>query len=90
MGCDSQLETCGPYSGQARTHGEDFQRIWISQDPATQAAYKRVTGEAPSRFEGSVNLPVEIINWKEADDYCKTIGGPPSDRSRVGVRRPRR
>jgi formylglycine-generating enzyme required for sulfatase activity/uncharacterized protein len=49
--------------------------FWIGQDPATQAAYQRVTGRDPSRFEGSPELPVESINWKEAEDYCRAASG---------------
>ncbi|HEY3741007.1 MAG TPA: SUMF1/EgtB/PvdO family nonheme iron enzyme [Bryobacteraceae bacterium] len=49
--------------------------FWLTQDPVTQAAYQHVTGQNPSRFAGSPDLPVESINWQQAVDYCRAIGG---------------
>jgi formylglycine-generating enzyme required for sulfatase activity len=40
----------------------------------TQQAYHRVTGQNPSRFKGA-NLPVEQVDWNEAQAYCAVIGG---------------
>jgi hypothetical protein len=48
--------------------------LWLGKTPVTQAAYQRVTGQKPSNFDGA-NLPVEMIAWKEADAYCRAIGG---------------
>jgi formylglycine-generating enzyme required for sulfatase activity len=47
---------------------------WIGQTPVTQEAYARVTGKNPSHFKGA-KLPVESVNWGEAQAYCQAIGG---------------
>jgi formylglycine-generating enzyme required for sulfatase activity len=33
-----------------------------------------VTGQDPSHFKGA-NLPVETVNWSDAQSYCSAIGG---------------
>jgi len=48
--------------------------FWLGQTPVTQQAYQRVTGQNPSNLKGA-NLPVENVNWDEAQAYCAAIGG---------------
>ena len=48
--------------------------FWLGQTPVTQQAFQRVTGQSPSYFKGA-NLPVESVNWDEAQSYCQAIGG---------------
>jgi formylglycine-generating enzyme required for sulfatase activity len=48
--------------------------FWLGQTDVTQAAYQRVIGSNPSHFKGE-NLPVETVNWDEAQSYCRAIGG---------------
>lgn len=48
--------------------------FWLGQTPVTQAAYQRVTNENPSHFKGD-QLPVEMVSWNEAENYCRSIGG---------------
>jgi sulfatase modifying factor 1 len=40
----------------------------------TQAAWANVKGGSPSRFKGD-QLPVESVDWAQAGEYCKAIGG---------------
>jgi formylglycine-generating enzyme required for sulfatase activity len=40
----------------------------------TQAAWKRVMNSDPSHFKGD-QLPVDSVNWYDAGNYCKAIGG---------------
>jgi formylglycine-generating enzyme required for sulfatase activity len=47
---------------------------WISKYPVTQAQYKAITGNNPSRFKGD-NKPVEQVTWNDADAFCKAVGG---------------
>jgi formylglycine-generating enzyme required for sulfatase activity len=47
--------------------------FWMGQTDVTQEAYQRVTGNNPSNFKGA-RLPVETINWNEAQSYCQAIG----------------
>jgi len=53
--------------------------------PSTQQAYQRVTGKTPASHKGA-NLPVEEVDWNEAQAYCKAIGGRAADRSGVEYR----
>ena len=41
--------------------------------PVTQEAYQRVMRTNPSHFKGA-KLPVEMVSWTEAQNYCSTVG----------------
>ena len=41
--------------------------------PVTQEAYQRVMRTNPSNFKGA-KLPVETVNWTEAQNYCSAVG----------------
>jgi formylglycine-generating enzyme required for sulfatase activity len=73
MGCSPGDNECFPDEKPAHqvtiTKG-----YWLGQTPVTQQAYQRVTGQDPSHFKGA-NLPVETVNWNEAQSYCSAIGG---------------
>jgi formylglycine-generating enzyme required for sulfatase activity/serine/threonine protein kinase len=46
---------------------------WMAQIEVTQGAYKQVTGANPSRFTGSLYLPVDWVPWDEAEAYCRKV-----------------
>jgi TPR repeat protein/formylglycine-generating enzyme required for sulfatase activity len=73
MGCSPADSECSGAEKPAHevTITEGF---WLGQTPVTQQAYQRVTGQSPSHFKGA-NLPVEFVNWFEAQSYCSAIGG---------------
>jgi formylglycine-generating enzyme required for sulfatase activity len=48
--------------------------FWMGQTEVTQEAYQKVIRRNPSRLKGT-DLPVENVNWRQAQDYCKSIGG---------------
>ena len=48
--------------------------FWLGQTPVTQAAWVKVMGGNASHFKGD-RLPVENVDWTQAGDYCKAIGG---------------
>ena len=48
--------------------------FWMGRTDVTQEAYQRVTGQNPSHFKGA-NLPVDSVNWSEAQAYCQAVGG---------------
>ena len=52
----------------------DNSNFYISEFPITQAQYHAVMGYNPSFFNGD-NLPVERVNWQNAYDFSKKIGG---------------
>ena len=74
MGCSPGDTECTPEETPARevTIAKGF---WIGQTLVTQAAYQRVTGANPSYFKGTGQLPVETLNWDDANNYCKAAGG---------------
>lgn len=50
-----------------------FERgFWLFETPVTQALYKAVTGETPSRFEG-LDRPVERVSWHDAKIFLDRI-----------------
>ena len=73
---------CSPDDGECRInekmppHSEQIPNgFWLGQTEVTQAAWKKVRGEKnPSHFT-SDQLPVENVDWTQAGDYCKIIGG---------------
>ncbi len=48
--------------------------FWMGVTAVTQEAYLWVIGTRPSGFKGGPNLPVETVNWTEAQDYCSAVG----------------
>lgn len=48
--------------------------FWLGQTEVTQRAYSSVIHYNPSAFEGD-DLPVDLVDWYDADDYCEAIGG---------------
>jgi Sulfatase-modifying factor enzyme 1/TIR domain len=73
MGCSPGDRECFDDEKPRRTvkiaHG-----LWLGQTPVTQAAWETVMHDNPSHFKGD-QLPVESVNWAEAVDYCKAVGG---------------
>ena len=73
MGCSPGDAEC--YDDEKPAHQVTITKgFWLGQTPVTQQAYQRVTGQNPSYFKGA-NLPVEQVNWDEAQAYCAAIGG---------------
>jgi formylglycine-generating enzyme required for sulfatase activity len=48
--------------------------FWMGQTPVTQQAYQRVAGSTPGRLSKGPQLPVETVNWNEAQNYCEAAG----------------
>ncbi len=46
--------------------------VWMLETPVTQAMWESVMGNNPSCFKGA-NLPVELVIWTEASEFCKKI-----------------
>jgi formylglycine-generating enzyme required for sulfatase activity len=72
MGCSPGDRECPPNEGPPHqvtiTAG-----FWIGQTDVTQLAWRQVKGTDPSYFKGS-QLPVETVNWNEAQSYCQAVG----------------
>jgi formylglycine-generating enzyme required for sulfatase activity len=73
MGCSPGDTECD--SDEKPAHAEQIANgFWLGQTEVTQAAWKKVNGGNPSYFK-SDQLPVEQVDWAQASDYCRTVGG---------------
>ena len=59
--------------------GEGF---WIGEREVTQAQYRGVMGENPSRWEGD-DLPVERVSWADAMRFARRLGQSECSAGRV-------
>jgi formylglycine-generating enzyme required for sulfatase activity len=73
MGCSPGDTDC---DGDEKPHAETIANgFWLGQTEVTVAAWKKVNGSAdPSQFTGD-RLPVEEVDWNQANKYCRKIGG---------------
>ena len=46
--------------------------FYLGKTEVTQAQWKAVMGNNPSRFKGG-NLPVECVSWDDAMEFCKKL-----------------
>jgi serine/threonine protein kinase/formylglycine-generating enzyme required for sulfatase activity len=49
------------------------QPFYLGTTEVTQGQYRAVTGENPSKFPGSDDLPVEWVSWHDALAFCKKL-----------------
>jgi formylglycine-generating enzyme required for sulfatase activity len=47
--------------------------FYLGATEVTQGQYRAVTGQSPSRFEGSDDLPVEQVSWEDAIRFCEKL-----------------
>ncbi len=72
MGCSPGDSDC--YEDEKPPHPVRItQGFWLGQTEVTQAAYRKVTGQDPSRFNGD-QRPVESVTWDQAASYCQAVG----------------
>jgi formylglycine-generating enzyme required for sulfatase activity len=73
MGCSPGDTEC--YDDERPQHAVTIAKgFWIGQTEVTQGAYEHVMGSNPSQSKNP-NQPVETVNWDEAQNYCRAIGG---------------
>ncbi len=67
-----------PKNEERRSKDEDQVQVnitktfYMGKTEVTQAQWKAVMGNNPSRFEGD-NLPVECVSWDEAMEFCRKL-----------------
>ena len=49
------------------------QPFYLGVTEVTQGQYRAVTGQSPSQFKGSDELPVENVSWEEAVAFCDKL-----------------
>lgn len=47
--------------------------FWMGKTEVTQAQWKSVMGNNPSRAKGD-DLPVEVVSWKDCQEFCEKTG----------------
>jgi formylglycine-generating enzyme required for sulfatase activity len=47
--------------------------FYLGATEVTQGQYRAVTGQAPSYFKGSDDLPVENVSWNDAVAFCEKL-----------------
>ena len=47
--------------------------FYLGVTEVTQGQYRAVTGESPSHFQGSDDLPVERVSWFDAIRFCNAL-----------------
>ena len=70
--------------------------FYLGATEVTQGQYRAVTGQSPSHFKGSDDLPVEQVSWTDAIAFCDKLSAleqgqlegcalPAPDRGGMGV-----
>ena len=57
-----------------RIPGKDY---WMGKFPVTQAQWKAVMGDNPSKFKDA-KRPVEMVSWKDCQKFLKTLNAQPA------------
>ena len=47
--------------------------FYLGVTEVTQGQYRAVTGQNPSHFKGSDDLPVEQVSWNDAIAFCNKL-----------------
>jgi serine/threonine protein kinase len=69
-----------PESEEDRRDNEKQHRViltkgfWLAKTECTQGQYEAIMGENPSHFKASDELPVEQVNWDDAQEYSQKLG----------------
>ena len=72
-----------------RHHVKITKPFLLGMYEVTQAEYERVMGNNPSRFKGDPTLPVEMVDWDKAAEFCRKLNELPKEKAaRVVYRLP--
>lgn len=79
--CEPGTFLMGSPPDEPERYGDELQHqvtltkgFWIADTPVTQALWKVMMGENPSRFKGE-ELPVDSVNWEDAQAFITKMNG---------------
>jgi formylglycine-generating enzyme required for sulfatase activity len=52
--------------------------FWMARTPVTQGQWEALMGNNPSHFKGSKDLPVEMVSWDDAVEFCDKLNAQES------------
>ncbi|MBJ7900289.1 MAG: SUMF1/EgtB/PvdO family nonheme iron enzyme [Cyanobacteria bacterium RI_101] len=58
------------YDSEKPQHLVKVNSFAVGKYPITQGQYEALMGKNPSRFQGSLNNPVERVSWLETEAFC--------------------
>ena len=73
MGSSKADDPDAEYDEQPRHRVRITRPFYLGVTEVTQGQYRAVTGQAPSNFNGSDDLPVETVSWNDAIQFCNTL-----------------
>ena len=75
-------EQQNPDSDEKPTHQVTLSSYYIGETEVTQALWKAVMGNNPSKFNGD-DLPVENVSWNDCQDFIRKLNGLTGKRFRL-------
>jgi len=71
MGCTPEQQDC--YGDEKPVHRVTLGTYYIGQYEVTQAQWRAVMGNNPSRFSGCDQCPVEQVSWNDVQDFIRRL-----------------
>ncbi len=86
---DSFSMGCGPWAGKCEAdekpvHTVRLDGFWIGKTEVTQAQWKKIMGDNPSRFKKGGEYPVEKVSWRAVQKFIKKLNA----KGKAGYRLP--
>jgi formylglycine-generating enzyme required for sulfatase activity len=71
IGCTAGQDDC--FGDEKPVHQVTLGSFHIGKYEVTQALWKAVMGDNPSKFTGNDNLPVEIVTWDDVQKFLQKL-----------------
>ena len=73
MGCTRRSGEVNTYIDELPTHKVTVNSFYLGRHEVTQALWKAVMGENPSKWTGNDSLPVEQVSWNDAQIFIARL-----------------